>query len=731
MKIVTPTLLATLVSASMSYAASAEPGGVQDFLDALRDFESGINPALSDFYLENLDNPVYNYAQVTAPGRIVRDCNTGSMISEPTTIREFFTKLGLDNIYNPETPHDPEMFKKMQFNSTNAWGFVGYQLGEAVLIDAGYYSPETVVVNGNEYDSFYMFVPDSTWIGCKTEALAEIEGSGGNMVYVTDVNRWQGTFIGKNGVNSFADLKLPEKQELVMRDAMHFNYGIITKLLQDNSMTWEQALAKSWPDKDDDGNPITVQATMSGVMAAAHLRGAWGVADLLVNDKITCDEIGTCITKYVHKFGGYNTIFDVPGDSTTQGSIYDEVLTAGWGNDIVITGGGVDTVNINEYTGGSVVVEDFTLGEDRLVLSDWKAADPLGSLSVVTSSDGHAKLSFADQSVTLKGISQGEVIAHGTENIIFKSDIYPMAWTGTFVVENFDPSVDKLKGTAGIGFKHLKAYESDAGLVIGPQAQDGGVYSSYTLAGLTLDDLHSDMFIDVSGSFDRLGYIVPLNWQTWGWNQVLVVNSFDASKTVLTSSDEIPFNSVQLTQVGADTELSLLEPFAKGDAKKLVLKNTQIGDLTAANFSGFTGNYSDVTTDVPFFYDVQVTVGAGGSVSPAPDAEGIVKAKGGEDLLLTIVPDQGMKVKSITVDGVSQPVTTTLSLATVSSNMAVVILFEEGESIPTCPGAWVNGQVYVGGDQVTYNGSIYEAQWWTNSNQPDQGGPWVVVGECN
>lgn len=83
------------------------------------------------------------------------------------------------------------MFRKMQYNSLNAWGFIGYQLGEAVLIDAGYYSPKQVTVDGKEYDSFYMFVPDSTWAGCKTEALAEIEGSGGNKVYVTDVNRWQ------------------------------------------------------------------------------------------------------------------------------------------------------------------------------------------------------------------------------------------------------------------------------------------------------------------------------------------------------------------------------------------------------------------------------------------------------------------------------------------------------------------------------------------------------------
>ncbi|MGY3869105.1 hypothetical protein ACW5W4_06130 [Aeromonas crassostreae] len=156
---------------------------------------------------------------MTAPGRLVRDCSTGTLLFEPTTISGFFDKLGIGSLYNPATPTDGAMFRTMQYNSMNAWGFIGYQLGEAVLIDTGYYSPKQVTVDGKEYDGFYMFVPDSTWAGCKTEALAEIEGSGGNKVYVTDVNRWQGTFVGKHGVNSLADLRLPEKQELVMRDA--------------------------------------------------------------------------------------------------------------------------------------------------------------------------------------------------------------------------------------------------------------------------------------------------------------------------------------------------------------------------------------------------------------------------------------------------------------------------------------------------------------------------------
>ena len=54
MKIVSATVLLAL-----AVPALAAKGGTQDFLDALRNFESGINPALADFYLQNLDNPVY------------------------------------------------------------------------------------------------------------------------------------------------------------------------------------------------------------------------------------------------------------------------------------------------------------------------------------------------------------------------------------------------------------------------------------------------------------------------------------------------------------------------------------------------------------------------------------------------------------------------------------------------------------------------------------------------
>lgn len=721
--------LSIAIALAITPHAFAAQGGMQDFLDSLRDFESGINPQLSAFYYDNLDNPVYTYAKVTEPGRLVRDCATGIMVSEPTTINQFFQKLGIDSIYNPATPHDPEMFRSMQYNSLNAWGFVGYQLGEAVLIDAGYYSPKTVTIDGKEYDSFYMFVPDSTWIGCKTEALAEIPGSGGNQVYVTDNNRWEGTFVGKNGVNSFNDLLMPEKQELVIRDAMHFNYKIISKLLADANMTWAQALAKSWPGKDDNGQPIQVQATMSGILAAAHLRGAWGTASLLTKDQITCDELGTCITKYVHKFGGYDTLFDVPGDSVSQGSIYDEVLTAGWGNDTVILGGGRNQVLLHEQSGSTTTVTDFVLNKDLVILRGWTAADPLASLTV-TDRNGGSELQFSGQTIILNGIAASDILANPSA-VIEVSDVYTLAWnTGKQVVENFNPAVDKIEGSAGIGFKHLKAYETSTSVVIGPQAEDGGIYASYELVGLTLADLTPDMFINITGGYDRLGYIVPLSHLNWGWNMTLEVASFDIAKTVITlpSNQPVPFSALKLTQEGANVVITLLEPFAKGDQKKIILNNTDVNLLSASNFAGFTGNYSEATIDIPVMHDIQVAVsGTGGTISPTPGADGLLQAKGGADFTVNFIPDSGYRVKEIIVDGVSYPAANSYTFQSVSGAHSLTVSFEPGNS---CPVAWDAGSVYVGGDQVTFGGNVYEASWWNQGNQPDQGGPWKLVGRC-
>ena len=37
---------------------------------------------------------------------------------------------------------------------------------------------------------------------------------------------------------------------------------------------------------------------------------------------------------------------------------------------------------------------------------------------------------------------------------------------------------------------------------------------------------------------------------------------------------------------------------------------------------------------------------------------------------------------------------------------------------------WNANTAYVGGNQVTYNGKIYEANWWTQGTNPETAGEW-------
>jgi chitodextrinase len=41
--------------------------------------------------------------------------------------------------------------------------------------------------------------------------------------------------------------------------------------------------------------------------------------------------------------------------------------------------------------------------------------------------------------------------------------------------------------------------------------------------------------------------------------------------------------------------------------------------------------------------------------------------------------------------------------------------------------AWDVNKVYTGGDKASYQGAIYDAQWWSQGNEPSKGGPWKLI----
>lgn len=152
------------------------------------------------------------------------------------------------------------------YDIQNDWGFIGrYQFGEALLIDLGYYQVE------NPYNG------------------------GGNGV---DRNYWRGVWTGKNGINSTEEFKQNKNnvQEIAIREALQLNWNRVNQILQESGRSIEEFIGQ-----DRQG----VIISQSGILAAAHLRGEYGVTNLLLNNEVSSDESGTSILEYLREFADY------------------------------------------------------------------------------------------------------------------------------------------------------------------------------------------------------------------------------------------------------------------------------------------------------------------------------------------------------------------------------------------------------------------------------------------
>jgi len=154
-----------------------------------------------------------------------------------------------------------EEWQSMAYRSTNTFGFVGYQFGEALLIDLGYYD-----------DDFYY-------------------GNGAAS------NTWDGTWTGKNGVDSLEEFMIEAAQEVAIREAFGYNLTIIQDMLSTYGESLEDYLGQTIS-YSDNGVSGTVELTLTGILAGAHLRGAPAVVELLRSGSISIDEYGTSILQW-------------------------------------------------------------------------------------------------------------------------------------------------------------------------------------------------------------------------------------------------------------------------------------------------------------------------------------------------------------------------------------------------------------------------------------------------
>lgn len=158
-----------------------------------------------------------------------------------------------------------------QYQVENSLGFMGkYQFGEALLIDLGYYKADIFYGNG------------------------------------ADKNYWRGTWTGKQGIYSKEQFKnSPNVQETAIREAFNLNLQRVNSALGAQGQSVNNYLGQQ-KTFNDNGVSKTITISLSGILAGAHLRGPYGVANLLLNNQVSHDEYGTSILRYMEEYGGYN-----------------------------------------------------------------------------------------------------------------------------------------------------------------------------------------------------------------------------------------------------------------------------------------------------------------------------------------------------------------------------------------------------------------------------------------
>lgn len=283
-------------------------GDLEAFRSRLLARESGIDPGRHDWYVGHLDLPVILMPKVSSPGRLVRSAETGLPVKAMMTVREYFASLGVGEWFRPG---ERSTLRRMQYASTNALGFIGYQFGEALLTTLGVYEPEQIVVPGEgRCPRLYCGdVPNECWRDGRTEHVYVNPWSGLTTV-ATDVNRWGGRFTGRCGVSSLDDLRTAAAQESILRVALRTNSGDIQQVLALAQSEEGRALAcLRLPASCTDGRMLQGAPSTyfySGLLAAAHLCGSNAVCELLRTGRDAADEFSTPMAAYVEEFAGYD-----------------------------------------------------------------------------------------------------------------------------------------------------------------------------------------------------------------------------------------------------------------------------------------------------------------------------------------------------------------------------------------------------------------------------------------
>lgn len=512
-----------------------ENGDFGMFLDALRAFESGWDRARYD------DGIIVDWQLDQWAGGTVTDFYPGYSSWGDLTDAEW---------------------EAMSYRSTNSLGFVGYQFGEALLIDLGYYDDDTFYGNG------------------------------------AASNTWDGTWTGKNGATSLDAFMTAEVQEKALLDAFGYNLQIIENGLAQQGSSLDDFIGTTGQYVEN-GQTVSVELTLTGILAAAHLRGAWGTLALLQGGAVSTDEYGTSILQYVDQFGGY----EAPSAAS---------LIAGW--------------------------EAGKTGDEGLGTPDGSTGDPGPADPEPGDTDAGDGPDAGPPSAGGGLGTAGVTAATATVAIDW-------AWGTSNVVDGFDPASDTIF-VAWIGASDLEVSDTPQGVTLAVTSNN----QSTTLAGVALADLSAAnfTFLDQSAADEVLALAGgdPVTDEPGtddpgmdepGHDHMMVDISLSTTSSTVTGFDP----STGMIHIGAGVtgeRLTVTEESAGGDVQlafevtdaaggllsRTVLSGTGLDDLSLANFSiaeetalNEVAGLLGASISVPDTDGYQIVYDADGSAPPA------------------------------------------------------------------------------------------------------------------
>ncbi|WP_082095661.1 chitinase [Photobacterium halotolerans] len=245
----------------------------------------------------------------------------------------------------------------------------------------------------------------------------------------------------------------------------------------------------------------------------------------------------------------------------------------------------------------------------------------------------------------------------------------------------------------------------------GPVAPVANAGSDVTVVGD-----NSAVTLDGSQSSDANDDIVSYSWVQTSGPALSMSNANQALATVMVPevAEETQF---EFTLTVTDSTGLSASDFVVITAKVVSDNQAPVVTLTA----------SDTATA-----EQEVTVSA--AISDADDTDLTINWSASNDLTLQISPDQRSATFTAPVVTVETPVTVSVAVSDPAGNSVTatktVTVQPAGE---TCAQSWLATAVYVAGDTVVFAGQTWQAQWWTQGNEPgaEQWGPWTVVGNAS